>query len=144
MRPVTVIGSVLFLLGAISFGVLSWAMAKIMLLDRAAHAGDVAVLAVLAIFGSFCVAIGWLIFRIKDETPPRPAVKTPSKRVSLSQGCATVGVLMLMLSVLVPAHWHPVVLLFAGLALLAVSHVLTPCEERIAKLRRARSSMEQL
>jgi hypothetical protein len=144
MRPVTVIGGVLFLLGAISFAVASWAVARIMLLDRAAHAGDVAVLGVLAIFGSFCVAIGWHIFRIKDETTPAPVEKAAMKRVSLSQGCATAGVLMLMLSVLVPAHWHPVVLLFGGLALLAVSHVLTPCEERIAKLRRARSSMEQL
>jgi hypothetical protein len=65
-------------------------------------------------------------------------------RVTLSQGCATGGVLFLMLSVLLPDHWYPVVLLFLGLALLAVSHVLTPCEERIAKLRRARSLERQL
>jgi hypothetical protein len=36
------------------------------------------------------------------------------------------------------------VLLFGGLALLAVSHVLTPCQERIEKLRRARASVHQL
>jgi hypothetical protein len=66
------------------------------------------------------------------------------RRVTLSQGCATAGVLLLMLSVLLPERWHPVVLLFIGLALLAVSHVLTPCEERIAKLRRARALDRQL
>lgn len=54
-------------------------------------------------------------------------------RVTLSRGCATAGVVLLMLSVLLPERWHPVVLLFIGLALLAVSHVLTPvCEERQA------------
>lgn len=66
------------------------------------------------------------------------------RRVTLSQGCAAGGVLLLILSVLLPDHWYPVVLLFLGLALLAVSHVLTPCEEPIAKLRRARSLERQL
>jgi hypothetical protein len=47
-----------------------------------------------------------------------------------------------MLSVLVP--WQPVVLLFLGLALLAVSHALTPCVERMEQLRKARASMRQL
>jgi hypothetical protein len=144
MPPLKLIGSALFLLALGSFGVLSWALRKIALLDRAAQAGDVVVLAVLAIFGCFCVTLGWLLFRMKHATLPRPVETPASRRVGLSHGCATAGVLLLMLSVLVPAHWHPVVLLFAGLALLAVSHVLTPCEERIAKLRRARSSLEQL
>lgn len=66
------------------------------------------------------------------------------RRVTLSQAIATSGVLLLMLSALLPDRWHPVVLLFAGLALLAVSHVLTPCEERLEKLRRARASLRQL
>ena len=144
MRPLASIGSALLLLGLASFGVLSWAVRKITLLDRAAQAGDFVVVAVLAIFGCFCMALGWLFFRMKDETASRPLAGPKRKRIGLSHGCATAGVLLLMLSVLVPAHWHPVVLLFAGLALLAVSHILTPCEERLAQLRRARSSMEQL
>jgi hypothetical protein len=44
-----------------------------------------------------------------------------------------------MACALVPAHWHPVVLLFLGIALLAIAHVLTPCEERLEKLRKARA-----
>ena len=55
----------------------------------------------------------------------------------------TAGVLLLMLSVLVSANWHPVVFLFAGLALLALSHGLTPCVERIAQLRKARDLERQ-
>jgi hypothetical protein len=48
-----------------------------------------------------------------------------------------------VLSALLPEHLYPVVLLFAGIALLAVSHALTPCEERIDKLRKVRDSMRQ-
>jgi len=65
-------------------------------------------------------------------------------RAMRSQACATAGVLLLMLSALLPERAYPVVLLFIGLALLAVSHVLTPCEERLEKLRRARASLRQL
>ncbi len=78
------------------------------------------------------------------EAPPTLIEKASPRRVTVSQGFAAAGVVLLMLSVLVPAHWYPVVLLFGGLALLAVSHVLTPCEERIEKLRRARASVDQL
>jgi hypothetical protein len=53
-------------------------------------------------------------------------------------------VLLLILAVLVPAAWGPVLLLFAGIACLVVSHVLTPCEERMERLRKARASMRQL
>ena len=147
MRAVTAVSGVVLCIGLASFGMLAWALHKVMLLERAVNAGDFVVLSVFGVFGSFCVSIAWLLFRHRSERPgaiEEPPEKTAPRRVTASQGCATAGVLLLMLSVLVPARWYPVVLLFAGLALLAVSHVLTPCEERIAKLRRARSSLRQL
>jgi hypothetical protein len=61
-----------------------------------------------------------------------------------ARACAAAGVLLLILSVLVPAHWQPVAFFFGGLALLAVSHGLAPCVERIEQLRRARASERQL
>jgi hypothetical protein len=42
-----------------------------------------------------------------------------------------------------PAHWYPIFPLLVGLALIAVSHVLTPCEDRIAQWRKARSAEQQ-
>ena len=131
-------------MGLASFGVVSWGVRKVMLLQRAAEVGDFAVLGVLAAFGVFCLALGWHVVRTREAVPQIPPAKTPPRRVTVSHGFATAGVVLLMLSVLVPEHWYPVVLLFSGLALLAVSHLLTPCEERIAKLRRARSSVDQL
>lgn len=145
MNPVTLIGGAVLSIGIGSFGALAWALRKIIVVDRAVDAGDVAVTAVFAVFGAFCVAVGGLLLR---DRPVEDSVSAPAegraRRVTLSQGCATVGVLLLMLSVLLPERWYPVVLLFAGLALLAVSHVLTPCEERLARLRRARASVRQL
>jgi hypothetical protein len=64
------------------------------------------------------------------------------RRVTVGNVCAAAGVLLLMLSVLLPARWHPVALFFLGLALLAVSHGVTPCVERIEQLRKARASQE--
>ena len=152
MNPVTVISGVVLSIGLASFGVLAWALRRISLVDRPVDAGDVGVLGVLAIFGGFCVLVAWLLLRHRPEgdaallrasrTGTNPRVRTG--RVTWSHGCATAGVLLLMLSVLLPDRGYPVVLLFAGLALLAVSHVLTPCEERLAKLRRARASLRQL
>jgi hypothetical protein len=138
----------MFCIGLASFGVLAWATRKVMSLDRVLDIGDVVVLSVFAIFGLFCVGMGWRMFgdpslaSAPSEEQAAPAA--PAKRVTLSNACAAAGVLLLMLSVLVPAHWYPVVLLFLGIALLAVSHGLTPCEERIAKLRKARASERQL
>jgi hypothetical protein len=145
MNPATAVSGVVLLIGLASFGVFAWALQRLMSLDRAVDAGDVAVLSVFVLFGAFCVGLGWLLFRNRSEAAgPRPVENPVPRRVTLSQGCASAGVLLLMLSVLVPEHWYPVVLLFGGLALLAVSHILTPCEERLAKLRRARESMRQL
>jgi hypothetical protein len=146
MNPVTAVSGVVLSIGLASFAVLAWALHRVLSLDRALEAGDVAVLSVFVLFGLFCLGLAWRLFRTRREggafvSTPKTV---PPRRVTLSQGCATAGVLLLMLSVLVPEHWYPVVLLFAGLALLALSHVLTPCEERLAKLRRARESMRQL
>ena len=125
---------------------LGWMSRKLVSLDRAFDIGDAVVMCVLALFAAFCVGIGWIVFRAQSTTafvPPPASVPAP-KRVTLSQGCAAVGVVLLVLSVLIPADWYPVVPLFVGLALLAVSHALTPCVERLEQLRRARDSMRQL
>ena len=60
------------------------------------------------------------------------------KRVEISNACAVVGVLLLVLAALLPAEWHPVVALFLGLALISVSHVLTPCQDQITQWWRRR------
>ena len=150
MNPVTAVSGVVVFLGLASFGVLAWAWRRLIVLDRAVDAADVMVLGAFAIFGAFCLCVGWLLFgyRAEGEAEAGSSVDAgaarPPRRVSLSQGCAAAGVLLLMLSVLLPERWYPVVLLFGGLALLAVSHGLTPCEERLAKLRKARASLRQL
>jgi hypothetical protein len=147
MNPITAVSGMVVFLGLASFGVLAWALHRAMLLDRAVDAGDVVILGVFALFGCFCVSLGWLLLRHRSEGEAAPADangKPPPRRVTLSRGCATAGVVLLMLSVLLPERAYPVVLLFVGLALLAVSHALTPCEERLAQLRRARASLRQL
>jgi hypothetical protein len=45
-------------------------------------------------------------------------------------------VLLVVVSALAPDEWYPAVALFTGLALLMVSHVLTPCIDRIAVWRK--------
>jgi formate hydrogenlyase subunit 3/multisubunit Na+/H+ antiporter MnhD subunit len=146
MSPVTAVAGVVSLIGLAALSVLAWAARKVMWLDRSVDAGDVAVLSVLALFGAFCLYVGGWLFRDRsyEVGSPTMPVEKPPRRVTLSQGFATAGVVLLMLCVLVPEHWYPVLLLFLGLALLAVSHVLTPCEERLARLRRARASIRQL
>jgi len=145
MTPVRTVAGVVFLIALATFAVLAGAARKLMLLDRGVDAGDLVVLSVLALFGVFCVYVGASLWRDRSNIAHSPfSVERSPRRISLSQACATFGVILLMLCVLVPEHWYPVLLLFLGLALLAVSHVLTPCEERIAKLRRARASIRQL
>jgi hypothetical protein len=133
-----------------AFGLLAFGTRKLLLVDRAVNPGDVVVLGVFAVFCAFCACLGWRLFR----APPVPYVQPPGApeavlnpaptRVKLSRACAAGGVVLLMLAVFVPAHGYPVVFLFAGLALLALSHGLTPCVERLDQLRRARASMRQL
>jgi hypothetical protein len=144
--------AVVFLMGLASFGVLAWAARKAVSLERALDAGDIVVFGVLAAFGSFCVWVAWQLFRDRPQPQGSAAAASPAsrlpgsrpKRVTISNACSAAGVLLLMLSVLLPAHWYPVVLLFLGLAFLAVAHALTPCEERLEKLRKARASLRQL
>ena len=63
-----------------------------------------------------------------------------STRIAISNGCASVGVLLLIVASVSPAAWYPIVQLFVGLAFIAVSHVLTPCQDRITQWRNARIS----
>jgi hypothetical protein len=54
------------------------------------------------------------------------------------------GVVLMVLSTVVPERWHPVPMLFIGIGLLCVSHMLKPCVERLEQLRKARKSVRQL
>lgn len=144
--PEKTVGGVLIIVGLLAFATLAWVSRKLASLERAFDIGDAVVMCVLALFAAFCVGIGWIVFRTRSSNGfvPPAASASPPKRVTLSQACAAVGVVLLILSVLIPADWYPVVLLFLGLALLAISHALTPCVERLEQLRRARNSMRQL
>jgi len=147
--PERVAGLVILCLGLAAFGVLAWASRTGMGLDRTLDPGDVIFMSVFAIFGSFCVFMGWRLFRSRPAPQaaplaPQATPALPPKRVTLSTACSTAGVIFLVLAALLPERFYPVVLLFAGIALLAVSHALTPCEERIDKLRKVRDSMRQL
>jgi len=53
--------------------------------------------------------------------------------VKISSGFAGAGVLLLVLAGVSPAGWYPVVQLFAGLACIAVSHLLTPCQDQLTR-----------
>jgi hypothetical protein len=57
-------------------------------------------------------------------------------RTALSSGCAALGVVLIVYGGIAPDEWHSVPALFAGLALLCVSHALTPCLDRIAVWRK--------
>jgi len=61
-----------------------------------------------------------------------------SRRAQISSICAAIGVGLLVSATVSPADWHPVVQLFTGLALIAVSHVLTPCKDQLTKWWHAR------
>jgi len=65
-------------------------------------------------------------------------VRLDGKRVS--SACAALGVFMVVLATVLPAYWYAVPLLFAGIALIAVSHVLTPCQDQITRWWRSRIS----
>ena len=54
-------------------------------------------------------------------------------KLKISAACAAAGVALLVLAALLPERWYPMIPLFVGLALLAVSHVLTPCQDQITK-----------
>lgn len=145
--PEKIAGAVLLLIGLAVFVVLAFAARKLMGLERAPDVGDAAVLCVFAAFGSLCALLGWRLLReqsaaIAAEAAPVPAA--PSRRVSLSRACAAAGVALIVLAILLSSYWNTVAVLFAGLALLAVSHGLTPCVERLDLLRKARDAERQL
>jgi hypothetical protein len=149
IAPDRIVGVAVFCIGLVSFGVFAWLLSTVMGLARRLDVGDVLVLGVLAVFGGFCVAIGGMFARsagaaASESIPVEDVAASPSRRVSVSQGCAAVGVILIILAVVLPAHWYPVGFFFIGLALLAVSHALTPCVERRQQLRRARDSIRQL
>jgi len=73
-----------------------------------------------------------------DIAAMKPRIMLEGKRIS--SACAALGVFMVVLATLLPAHWHPVPLLFAGITLIAVSHVLTPCQDQITRWWRSRIS----
>jgi hypothetical protein len=135
VRPERTIGAVVLFIGLASFAVLAWA---------SRNTSAFMVLGVLGVFGAACVLLAWRLFHIAAPTgaaAAQPAAAAPSpRRVGLSHACSTAGVLLLIACALVPEHWYPVALLFGGVALLAIAHVLTPCEERLEKLRKARAS----
>ena len=54
-------------------------------------------------------------------------------KLTISAACAAVGVVLLALAALLPERWYPMIPLFLGLALLVVSHVLTPCQDQITR-----------
>lgn len=57
-------------------------------------------------------------------------------KVAASSVCASLGVLLVVYAGVAPTEWYAIPALMAGLALLAVSHVLTPCLDRIAAWRK--------
>ena len=71
---------------------------------------------------------------------PRITLLTLLDTRRISFACAGPGVAMVVLASVLPPHWHPVPILFGGLALIAISHVLTPCRDQITRWWRARIS----
>ena len=53
-----------------------------------------------------------------------------------SRACATAGVVLVVIAGIAPDGVYAVPALFGGLALLLVSHALTPCIDRIAVWRK--------
>ncbi len=137
------LAGVLSFLALASFAVLAWAVRSRVSLDL----GDFVIFGVFAVFGVFCAVVAWLLFQAPPLAPAQPGEGAPQpspKRVSASRLCAAAGVLLMMLATVLPETWYPVAPLFAGIVLLCVSHVLTPCVERLDQLRKARSSLHQL
>jgi hypothetical protein len=54
-------------------------------------------------------------------------------RIRTSNACAAAGVFLLVLAGVTPEEWLPVIPLLLGVALLVVSHWLTPCQDQITR-----------
>ena len=61
-----------------------------------------------------------------------------SHRVRISNACAALGVLMLVLAGALPAEWIPAIPATLAIVLLIVSHWLTPCQDQITQWWRQR------
>jgi hypothetical protein len=61
-----------------------------------------------------------------------------SNRNAISNALAGVGVLLFVTAGVSPVDWYPALQLFAGLALIAISHVLTPCQDQMTKWWKSR------
>ncbi|MGQ0653473.1 MAG: hypothetical protein ACT4P4_14595 [Betaproteobacteria bacterium] len=59
-------------------------------------------------------------------------------RTRISGACAAAGVLLLLVASALPDDWYPALPFFLGLALIAASHVLTPCQDQITRWWRHR------
>ena len=57
-------------------------------------------------------------------------------KTALSSACACFGVILVVFAAVAPDNWYPEAALMAGLALLVVSHALTPCLDRLAVWRK--------
>ena len=143
MKPERMIAAVLLFVGASALGIFGWSMHRAVFV-RGLNPGDVA-MSVFALFGVLCLVIGWQLFRAAPmAVPAKEPEPEQSRKVSISRVCAAIGVVLMILATLLPESWHPVACLFVGLAFLVVSHVLTPCVERLEQLKKARESLRQL
>ena len=143
MKPERMIAAVLLFVGASALGIFGWSMHRAVFV-RGLNPGDVA-MSVFALFGVLCLVIGWQLFRVAPTAvPAKEAEPEQPRKVSISRVCAASGVVLMILATLLPEPWHPVAFLFVGLAFLVVSHVLTPCVERLEQLKKARESLRQL
>lgn len=138
------IASVVLCIGLAAIGVIAWAVRKLALAGRPLDPGDGVFFAVLGVFGAFCLFLAWQFFRDPGTGLPSAKREPSPKRVGVSRAFAAAGVGLLVASVVIPETWYPVVPLFTGLAFLCVSHILTPCVERLEQLRKARASLHQL
>jgi len=59
-------------------------------------------------------------------------------RDKTSHACAAAGVLLLAVATVLRDEGYAVILFLAGVAFLAVSHVLTPCRDQITRWWRER------
>lgn len=59
-------------------------------------------------------------------------------RARISGWCAATGVLLLVAASILHQESYAAIALLAGLALIGVSHVLTPCQDQITRWWRSR------